>query len=316
MGSAWPGAVVIPSASRPSPESRGRLPVASSSRSASMRVPSCSARVSPSGVRSALVAGEPRKISTPARRSAAVRISPAKAASPGSSPASASISVTWEPNAAKICASSQPACAAQHQEPARQVGREQALRGGPGRDVGQALDGRRDRLAPGRDDQIGIGQRRGPVGGQRHLHRARAGDPAGAAEHRDTRGSQPLRGPGVIEPAGHLVAARDRVLPGHAPACGQQQRVRRQAGQVGGFTADQPGLDERHGLAAPHHLGGDVHARGTTAEHDYVESAHTSPFPLALACLSSQPGRKLAGRVGLIRESLHHFRGIGPIQPG
>ena len=60
-----------------------------------------------------------------------------------------------------------------------------------------------------------------------------------------------------------------------APARGQQQRVRRQAGQVGGFTADQAGLDERHGLAAARHLGGDVHARGPAAEHDYVESAHT-----------------------------------------
>ncbi len=100
VGSAAPGVTVMPSAPRPRPDSLGRRPEASSSRSASIRVPSSSASVRPSALRSALVAAEPTQISAPARRSAAASISPAKAGSPGSSPGSASTSVTCEPNAA------------------------------------------------------------------------------------------------------------------------------------------------------------------------------------------------------------------------
>jgi hypothetical protein len=74
-----------------------------------MRVPSPSARVRPSDVRSALVAGEPSRTSAPARRSATAMLSPTKSGSPGSSRGSDSTSVTCEPNAAKACVSSHPA---------------------------------------------------------------------------------------------------------------------------------------------------------------------------------------------------------------
>ena len=99
-GIAVPGLSSMPSLSRPSPLSRGRRPVASSTRSASIRVPSSSVSASPSSVRSALAAADPRRTSTPVRRSASARISPVKGASAGSRELSVSTSVTCEPNAA------------------------------------------------------------------------------------------------------------------------------------------------------------------------------------------------------------------------
>ena len=285
------------SESRPRPVSLGRRPVASSSRSASMRVPSSSASVRPSGVRSALVAGEPRKVSTPARRRAAGQDLPGEGGLAGQQPR---LRLDQRDLRAErgvdLRELTSGGSAAEHDEAARQVRRAQALGGGPGRDVGQALDRRRDRLASGRDDQVRIGQRRARP--PRHLDRPRAGDPAGATDHGDPRLGEPQRGPGIVQASGHLVPAGDRVLPGLAPARGQQQRIRRQAGQIGGLAADQPGFDDRHGLTGARRLGGDVHARGPAAEHDYVESTHTSSIPPTRS--SCQPGRKLAGRVGLI----------------
>ena len=170
---------------------------------------------------------------------------------------------------------------AEHDEAPGQVGRAQALRGGPRRDVGQALDRRRDRLAAGRYDQVGIGQRHGRpvVAGQRHLDRARARDPAGAADHRHARAGHPARRGGIVQAAGHLVPAGHRVFPGLAAGRGKQQRVRRQAGQVRGLAADQARLDQGHRLAAAYDLRGDVQAGGPAAKHHYIESIHVSPSP-------------------------------------
>ena len=93
------------------------------------------------------------------------------------------------------------------------------------------------------------------------------------------RAAQPRAGRRVVQAAGHPGPPGHRVFPGLAAGRGQQQRVRRQAGQVGGLAADQPRLDERHRLAAAGDLGGDVHAGGAAAEHDHIECAHISPSP-------------------------------------
>ena len=90
----------MPSSSSPSPDSRGRRPLASSTRSASILVPSASVRASPASVVSAFTTADPSRRSTPVRRSASARISPVNSASPGSTCGSASTSVTCEPNAA------------------------------------------------------------------------------------------------------------------------------------------------------------------------------------------------------------------------
>ena len=178
--------------------------------------------------------------------------------------------------------------AAEHDQPPWQVGRAQALRGGPGRYVGKPLDRRRDRLASGRDDQVRVGQRDSASAwaatlatarGQRDLDRSRAGDPAGAADHRHARAVQPSGRGRVVQAAGHFIPPGHRVFPGRPAGRGKQQRVRRQAGQVRRLASDQSRLDERHRLAAAGHLGGDVHASGAAAEHDHIESAHISPSP-------------------------------------
>ena len=56
--------------------------------------------------------------------------------------------------------------------------------------------------------------------------------------------------------------------------------------RYGRLAPDQSRLDERHRLAAAGDLGGDVHAGGTAAEHDYIESAHISPSPSELRAVA------------------------------
>jgi hypothetical protein len=125
-------------------------------------------------------------------------------------------------------------------------------------------------------------------------HAARAGDPRRTAQQLDSLALEPgglarvlvvgdhevapLEGGRRVERSGHGLARAGRLAGGLDGLARAQQRLRRDAGVVVAFAADQIALHDRDPQAAVGQVSGAVLAGRARPDHDDVEIAHASPF--------------------------------------
>ncbi len=135
--------------------------------------------------------------------------------------------------------------AAEDDEPVGPLLGGQRVGAGPHRDVVDAFHGRYDGRAPGADHERAGPPQPDPVGTAQHdLELAGRGDGRRAAQQAGTGVDQPGRGVRVVPVLGGLVAPAYRLGPVQAGCRRDEQRLARDARDVGALAADPERLDD------------------------------------------------------------------------
>ena len=280
-GIPW-GSASTPTVSRPIPSTRGRRPVATSSRSPRTSAPPSNCRTYSSPSRRAAVACIPSISSMPSRRRASPSASPSGAGSRASTCSAPSTSTASPPRRRTTWAISTPT------GPPPRISSRRGTAFMPGRlavgphavELTESRDRRHDRVGAGRHDDVLRG-----VADAVDLDHARAGQPARASQQADAPVRQPALLAGVGIARHHEVPPRQRGrdVDLRARAClaralhrlaRAQQRLRRDARPVGALAADQLSLDDGDAQPARGQRRSAVLAGRPAAENDHVVVAH------------------------------------------
>ena len=286
------GLASTPTVSRPIPSTRGRRPVATSSRSPRSSGPPSKARTYSSPSRRAAVACWPSTSSIPSRRSASLSAWPSGAGSRGKYPVGAFDDdrlAAETPHDLGQLDARRPT--AQHQQAARDSLHARRLAGAPDAfELTQSRDRRHERSCAGRHHNVLRG-----MAGAVDVDHAGAGQLARAPQQVDAPVGQPALLAGVGPVRDHVVPPGQRgrhvnlrggcrVARARHRLARAQQRLRRDTSPVGALTADQFPLHDGDVQPAQSQRRGAVLARRPAAKNDHVivtARAHRQPPSVA-----------------------------------